>query len=76
MIDALYDSPTWNRTVFKRRFEWFERPGWPSTVFWWQLAGTVPTAEDALARLDHLTTHGPTPEAFTFKDDPATERRR
>ena len=34
-------------------------------------------AEEALARLDHLTRLGPTPDAFTFKDAfPASERRR
>lgn len=38
------------------------------------MGGTVPTAEEALARLDHLTTLGPTPEAFTFREQhPAPE---
>ena len=69
-IDALYDFTyrSDHRTVFKRRHEWFERLGRPNTVLWWQLAGTLPTAEEALARLDHLTLHGPTPDAFTFKE--------
>jgi Domain of unknown function (DUF3291) len=34
----------------------------------WQPAGTLPPVEEALARLDRLTTLGPTPEAFTFKE--------
>jgi len=69
-IDALYDFTyrSDHRTVFKRRHEWFERLGRPTTVLWWQLTGTVPTAEEALARLDRLTTDGPTLEAFTFKE--------
>ncbi len=77
-IDALYDFTyrSDHKTVFKRRHEWFERLGRPNTVLWWQLAGTLPTAEEALARLDHLTQHGPTPDAFTFKELPAPERRR
>ncbi len=68
-IDALYDFTyvSGHKTVFKRRSEWFERPGRPSMTLWWVPAGTVPTAAEALARLDHLTTHGPTPDAFTFK---------
>ena len=69
-IDALYDFTyrSDHATVFKRRHEWFERLGRPNTVLWWQPAGTVPSAEEALARLDRLTTLGPTPEVFTFKE--------
>jgi len=69
-IDALYEFTyrTDHKAVFKRRHEWFERLGRPNTVLWWQLAGTVPTAEEALARLDRLTNSGPTPDAFTFKE--------
>ena len=69
-IEALYDFTyhSDHRTVFKRRHEWFEPLGRPNTVLWWQHAGTLPTADEALARLDRLKRHGPTPEAFTFKD--------
>jgi hypothetical protein len=69
-IDALYDFTyrSDHKTVFKRRHEWFERLGRPSTVLWWLPAGTVPSVEEALARLDQLATLGPTPEAFTFKE--------
>ncbi len=56
-----------HKTVFKRRFEWFERFGRPSVCLWWQPAGTIPTVRDAERRLQHLHDHGPTPEAFTFK---------
>jgi uncharacterized protein DUF3291 len=69
-IDALYDFTyrSGHRTVLKRRHEWFERLGRPNTVLWWLSAGALPTAQEALARLDRLTTLGPTPEAFTFKE--------
>ena len=68
-IDALYDFvPLRPQDGVQRRHEWFERLGRPNTVLWWQLAGTVPTAEEALARLDRLTRLGPTTEAFTFKE--------
>jgi hypothetical protein len=68
-IDALYEFTyrSEHKTVFRRRHEWFERLGRPTTVLWWQPAGTVPTAQEALARLDVLTTLGPTQRAFTFK---------
>ena len=56
-----------HRTVFARRFEWFERADGPNVVLWWQPAGTIPTIDDALRRLRLLADHGPTPEAFTFK---------
>ena len=40
-----------HRTVFARRFDWFERADGPNVVLWWQPAGTVPDVYDALARL-------------------------
>lgn len=56
-----------HRTVFARRFEWFERLDGPSTVLWWQPAGEVPTLDEALRRLELLAAQGPCPDAFTFK---------
>jgi hypothetical protein len=51
----------------RRRSEWFERLREVYLVLWWIPAGVLPTVEEALARLDHLRTFGPTPEAFTFR---------
>jgi hypothetical protein len=52
----------------RRRREWFERfVKGPYLVLWWVPPGHVPPVEEALARLDHLETHGPTRHAFTFK---------
>ena len=56
-----------HREVFARRFEWFERREGPSVALWWQPPGTIPTIEEAFRRLQLLADHGPTPEAFTFK---------
>jgi hypothetical protein len=56
-----------HRELFRRRFDWFERSSTPTMVLWWVPAGSVPTVEEALERLRHLTEHGPTAEAFTFK---------
>lgn len=65
LFDFTYRSD--HKTVFARRFEWFERSAGPNVVLWWQPAGTIPTVEDALRRLQLLEMEGPTPEAFTFK---------
>ena len=69
-IENLYEFTyrSAHKTVFKRRHEWFERLGRPNTVLWWQPAGTIPTAEEALERLDRLTALGPTADAFSFKE--------
>lgn len=83
-VDALHDYTyrTEHKAVFARRYEWFERASGPNVVLWWQPSGTFPTVEDALRRLQLLADHGPTPEAFTFKqrfdppvDPPALDQR-
>jgi hypothetical protein len=51
----------------RRRREFFEVPSQPILCLWWIPAGTLPTPEDALARLEHLRANGPTPRAFTFR---------
>jgi hypothetical protein len=56
-----------HRSVFARRFEWFERWEGPSVALWWQPAGTIPTIDDAFRRLGVLADQGPTPQAFTLK---------
>jgi Domain of unknown function (DUF3291) len=68
-VDSLFEFVyrSHHKDYFARRFDWFERYGAPSTVLWWVPAGTLPTAEEALARLKVLTDSGPTAEAFTFK---------
>ena len=57
-----------HKTVFARRFDWFERSEGPNHVMWWVPKGTIPDVSDALRRLERLVELGPTPEAFTFKD--------
>jgi len=51
----------------RRRSQWFERLAEAYVVLWWIPAGTIPTVDEALARLERLRTSGPTPEAFTFR---------
>jgi len=65
LADYVYRS---DHTAFlRRRSQWFERLGEAYLVLWWIPAGTIPTVDEALARLERLRTSGPTPEAFTFR---------
>jgi uncharacterized protein DUF3291 len=68
-IDALhaFTYRSDHRKVFARRFEWFERADGPNMVLWWVAAGTIPSPDEALARLRLLAERGPTPDAFGFK---------
>jgi hypothetical protein len=60
----------WN-TVHKRFYEkksnWFEAKTASHFVMWWVPAGHIPTPEEALARLAHLTEHGPSDYAFGWE---------
>ena len=53
-------------TVMRQRRNWFE----PAEIFmtlWWVPAGHLPTPAQGEARLDFLRAHGPTPQAFAFR---------
>jgi hypothetical protein len=52
---------------FRRRAEWFGKLELVGVVLWWIEAGQYPTLEQAHAKLEHLNAHGPTPQAFSFK---------
>ena len=53
---------------FRRRAEWFEDFGAPYLALWWIAAGDIPTPMAGQQKLQHLAEHGPSPEAFTFKE--------
>ena len=53
--------------VMRRRREWFERMGEAFMALWWVPVGHIPTLGEAEERLDHLREHGPTPQAFSFR---------
>jgi len=53
--------------IFRRRHDWFEPTDRAAFALWWIPAGALPERLDALARLDHLNAHGPSPHAFTFR---------
>jgi heme-degrading monooxygenase HmoA len=44
----------------------FERLGADSLVLFWIPAGTIPTVEEGMRRLEKLRSEGPTADAFTF----------
>lgn len=51
---------------FVRRRQWFEKLQSEHFAMWWIPAGHLPTAEEGKAKLEYLTLHGDSPEAFTF----------
>ena len=53
--------------IFRRREEWFEKMTRPHTTLWYVPRDVVPSAKEAVERLDHLQAHGETPYAFSFK---------
>jgi hypothetical protein len=61
--------------LLRRRREFFEAPDQPILCLWWIPEGTVPTVEEAIARLDYLREHGPSLRAFTFRHrfEPGTD---
>jgi hypothetical protein len=69
-VEALADFTyrTGHVEFLRRRREFFEAAGAPTLCLWWIPEGTVPPVGDAIARLDHLRAHGPTPTAFTFRE--------
>jgi hypothetical protein len=79
-IDALADFTYRSSHVefLRRRREFFEAPTQPIVCLWWIPEGTIPAVDDALARLEHLREHGPTPTAFTFRErfDPGADAAR
>jgi hypothetical protein len=53
--------------IMRRRREWATRMVEAHMCLWWVPAGSIPTLDEAVERLDHLREEGPTPRAFTFK---------
>ena len=69
----------WNtvhRQFYERRQEWFEVLGDMHFVMWWVPAGHHPTLDEALGRLEHLKTHGPSDHAFGWDHLPAARLHR
>ncbi|HEX6311805.1 MAG TPA: DUF3291 domain-containing protein [Acidimicrobiia bacterium] len=76
-IEALADFVyrTGHKDVLRRRREWFVPMDEAALALWWVPAGHRPSVAEAEDRLRYLREHGPTPEAFTFRDRfPARDR--
>lgn len=69
-VEALehYAYHTDHREALQKRAQWFERPTRASLVLWWVESGHIPTVEEAKERFELLWEHGPTAEAFTFRE--------
>lgn len=59
---------TFHSAIMKRQKEWFQKYGTAHYVLWWIKAGTTPTAQEGLDKLEFLQEHGASKEAFTFKE--------
>jgi len=58
-----------HRDVLRDRRQWFEQhTGDLYLVLWWVPVGTIPTMDEAKARLELLQGSGPTADAFTFRE--------
>ncbi|WP_253913414.1 DUF3291 domain-containing protein [Pseudoruegeria sp. HB172150] len=63
----------WNtvhRQFYERRHEWFQMLSDQHFVMWWIPAGHRPSLEEALERLDHLRSKGPSEHAFGWAEVP------
>ena len=63
--DYVYRSA--HTQLIGRRKDWFDKFEKPYLALWWVPAGHLPTIAEAKQRLEHLSAHGETAEAFTFK---------
>jgi hypothetical protein len=52
----------------RRRREWFERITDTIAALRWIAEGHIPPIEEGIERLDRLRAHGPSAQAFTFRD--------
>lgn len=53
--------------IMRRRRDWFDRMEQAYAVLWWVAAGHMPSTAEAAKRLALLREHGPTADAFTFR---------
>ncbi len=52
----------------RRRAEWFTDFGAPMMALWWVNVGHQPPPSEGREMLEHITRHGSTPTAFTFRE--------
>jgi len=76
-VQSLYQFvyKTVHAKLISDRKDWFSLLRSHSTVLWWIEAGTVPTIEEAKAKLEQLDKTGPSPDAFTFANTFSADRK-
>ncbi len=74
-IEALYQYVYYSghAEVYRRRREWFNVLKNPAVAMWWIPVGHIPTIDEAKQKLQLLERLGPTPLAFTFKQQFAVQ---
>lgn len=60
----VYKTP--HMAVIRARHDWFHKMPEAQQALWWVPAEHLPTVAEAMARLETLRSHGPSPAAFTF----------
>jgi hypothetical protein len=65
------------QTVHKRfygsRHKWFDKMDRSYFAMWWVPVGHHPTMQEAIARLEHLQTNGPSDHAFGWESLPSAQ---
>ena len=60
-----------HKRIYEKKGNWFAPMSTPHFVMWWVAAGhTYRRLRKRLARLDHLTKHGPSDHAFGWESLP------
>jgi len=67
-IEALhnYTYKSAHAQLIKHRKDWFQKLEFSHMALWWIPAGHIPTAQEAVRKLELIDEHGVTPMAFTF----------
>ena len=67
LLDFVYKEDA-HKNIMRRRREWFDKMEF-FMVLWWVKAGETPSLQQAVDKLEYLKENGPSPEAFTFRND-------
>ncbi|MCV6629814.1 MAG: DUF3291 domain-containing protein [Flavobacteriaceae bacterium] len=62
-----YTYKTFHVDFLRRRKEWFQKFGKAYYAMWWIEAGSIPSIEDAVNRLEQLQKEGASQNVFDFK---------
>ena len=73
---AAFEDFVWksvHQRFYGKRDKWFDKMGEAQLALWWIDAGTLPTLEEGVARLNHLRRNGPSEFAFGWEDLPRVQ---